>query len=122
MTPEQKAAAERLRRTIANEDTVKVYETRAKPSWHKGDWGRAEQLDWAQEKYNNDCELLARAYLAEHPADDDEPPSMVELEELFADPLFPPVERDGKRFAFVNAYVEMQTKRQLRQLQEALHP
>lgn len=78
MTPELKAAAERVRRTI-NEDTVRIYETRAKPSWHKGDWNRAEQLDWAQEKYNNDCEQIARAFLAEHPADEDEPVKMEEL-------------------------------------------
>ena len=106
MTPEQRSAVERVRRVRNGEEAYAVY----------GQHVDAHALHW------RDLGQVADAYLAEHPADDDEPPSMVELEELFADPLFPPVERDGKRFAFVNAYVEMQTKRQLRQLQEALHP
>lgn len=51
---------------------------------------------------------------------DDEPPSMAELEPLLDDPEFPPVERDGKRFAWVQGYVEVKTRGQLRALLKGL--
>ncbi len=121
MTPDQELAADRVRRTIANENTIAIYNTHAKPSWHKGEWGRADQLDWAQEKYNNDCEQLARAFLADHPADEDEPVTLADLESAgLHEPEFPAIERDGKLFGWVCGYVEIKTRRRLRALLEGL--
>ena len=104
MTPDQRSAAERVRRVRNGETIYAVYNQDVD----------AHALHW------RDLGRVADAYLAEHPADDDEPPSAAELDELFRDPLFPPVARDGKRFAFVQAYVEIQTRGQLRALVKGL--
>lgn len=98
MTPEQRAAAIDLARRATSGERFCIPEPDA--------------AEWIQH--------MAHIIAAEHLPDDDEPPSAAELDELFRDPLFPPVARDGKRFAFVQAYVEIQTRGQLRRLVKAL--
>lgn len=98
MTPEQRAAAIDLARRATSGERFCIPE--------------ADAAEWIQH--------MAEIIAAEHPADDDEPPSMAELDGLFRDPRFPLVERDGKRFVWVQAYVRIKTRRQLRQLLEGL--
>lgn len=70
---ELEAARERLRAINAQEqDPIDVYDLRNPPPNHRGKWGRWEMREALEHGQQDDCETLADAYLAEHPADDGE--------------------------------------------------
>lgn len=103
MTPEQRAAAERVRRVLAGEDGVKVY-------------GCADWLTF----FRAEKGMCLRAYLAEHPADDDEPATYE-----WAREQSPHIGRtDGKPVLYLGALsgvgIEIKTRGQLRTLLKGL--
>ena len=105
MTPEERAAIERLRRFA--------------------EMGAAEFVDphygWLQREYVLCLEHAARLALAEHPADDDEPVTWREVEEALSPKLAAVNVMEGVGvIAYVSNYVPMKTRRQLRQLLEVL--
>lgn len=107
MTPELKAAAERVRRISNGEFFDAVY-------------GRNLSDLGQREFWMRDRELLADAYLAEHPADDDEPVDLDWLEEQLHDSDFTVSQIGWKFFVQFEGRIEIKTRGQLRALLKGL--
>lgn len=102
MTPEQRAATvANVRRVLDGEDGATVYGCR----------------DW-QTFYRADKGLLLRDYLAEHPADDDAPASVNDVEEAFGQDSICAIFDDSPVYNV--GLVKIQTRGQLRRLRAAL--